>query len=148
MCMDRGFHFAANRYGHDVFLLDLYYRLREETTAIGATAASIFVTLSGPPQFCDANTPLSVCASITILVPISWIAATLRESLFYPLTPVGVLTRSAPSKPSARLLCCNSGVMRRPFAHAPEDLVHVDIRHRMVRRRGRETFLGSAITSA
>jgi hypothetical protein len=41
-------------------------------------AASIFVTLSGPPGFCDAKAPISVCASITILVPISWLAATLR----------------------------------------------------------------------
>jgi hypothetical protein len=33
--------------------------------------------LSGPPEFCEAKAPISVCASITILVPISWLAATL-----------------------------------------------------------------------
>ena len=47
-------------------------------------AASIFVTLSGPPVFCDTKIPLSICASTIILVPISWLAATLRES-FRPL---------------------------------------------------------------
>ncbi|KAI0247469.1 hypothetical protein BJV78DRAFT_915369 [Lactifluus subvellereus] len=45
-------------------------------------AASIFVTLSGPPEFCVANAPFSVCASITILVPISWLAASLLLGYF------------------------------------------------------------------
>lgn len=45
-------------------------------------AASIDVTLSGPPTFCDARAPLSICASITILVPISWLAATLLLGYF------------------------------------------------------------------
>jgi hypothetical protein len=56
-------------------------------TIIIATAASIFVTLSGPPEFCEERAPLSVCASITILVPISWLATTLRESLSHSQTP-------------------------------------------------------------
>ncbi|KAI0006072.1 hypothetical protein BJV74DRAFT_802004 [Russula compacta] len=38
-------------------------------------AASVFVTLSGPPEFCELKAPILVCASITILVPISWLAA-------------------------------------------------------------------------
>lgn len=42
-------------------------------------AASIFVTLAGPPESCGAKAPLAFCASTTILVPISWMAATLRE---------------------------------------------------------------------
>ncbi|SRR6266403_4129904 len=40
-------------------------------------AASMFVTLSGPPEICDAKAAISVCASFTILVPISWLASTL-----------------------------------------------------------------------
>ena len=59
------------------------------------TAASIFVTLSGPPELCVAKAPLTICASITILVPISWLAASLRESSSnadrrhaQPLTPL------------------------------------------------------------
>jgi hypothetical protein len=50
------------------------------------TAASIFVTLSGPPEFCAAKVPFSVCSSITILVPICWLAASLCKSF-----PPGVL---------------------------------------------------------
>jgi len=56
-------------------------------------AASIFVTLSGPPEFCDAKTPISVCSSITILVPISWLAATLCAYNVY------LLRRFAPNTP-------------------------------------------------
>jgi len=45
-------------------------------------AASIFVTLAGPPEFCGARAPLAFCASTTILVPISWMAATLLLGYF------------------------------------------------------------------
>ncbi|KAH9966711.1 hypothetical protein BC827DRAFT_691080 [Russula dissimulans] len=45
-------------------------------------AASIFVTLSGPPEFCETRAPISVCASITILVPVSWLATTLLQAYF------------------------------------------------------------------
>ncbi|KAI0273675.1 hypothetical protein BC834DRAFT_966164 [Gloeopeniophorella convolvens] len=47
-------------------------------TGIFATlqiAASIYITLSGPPEYCKAKTPLSVCASITLLVPVTWLSA-------------------------------------------------------------------------
>ncbi|KAI0306532.1 hypothetical protein B0F90DRAFT_1665802 [Multifurca ochricompacta] len=44
------------------------------------TAASIITTMSGPPEFCEMKAPLSICASTTILVPISWLAATLSIS--------------------------------------------------------------------
>ena len=56
-------------------------------------AATIFVTLSGPPESCDAKTPIYVCSSITILVPISWLAATLRAY------NVLLLRRPAPDTP-------------------------------------------------
>jgi hypothetical protein len=45
-------------------------------------AASIFITLAGPPEYCGTRAPLAFCASATILVPISWMAATLRERDF------------------------------------------------------------------
>ena len=50
-------------------------------------AGSIFVTMSGPPEFCDTKAAISVCASFTILVPITWLASTLcayNFLLFYP----------------------------------------------------------------
>jgi hypothetical protein len=48
----------------------------------GPTAACISATLRGPPEFCGKNTPLSICASSTILVPVCWLAATSRECGF------------------------------------------------------------------
>lgn len=69
------------------------------------TAASIFVTLSGPPEFCDTKTPISVCSSITILVPISWLAATLRA---YNIL---LLRRPAPNTP----LCVQCWVTLWPY---------------------------------
>jgi len=45
-------------------------------------AGSIFVTLTGPPESCQAKVPLSFCASTTILVPISWLAAMLLLGYF------------------------------------------------------------------
>ena len=57
-------------------------------------AASIFVTLSGPPEFCETKAPISVCASTTILVPISWLAATLCAYNF-------LLPRLRPSLPNS-----------------------------------------------
>lgn len=46
-------------------------------------AASIFVTLVGPPESCEVvGASLAVCASTTILVPISWLAATLLLGYF------------------------------------------------------------------
>lgn len=49
-------------------------------------AASTFVTLSGPPEFCDTKAAISVCASFTILVPISWLASTLLLSYFVAIS--------------------------------------------------------------
>lgn len=95
-------------------------------------AASIFVTLSGPPEFCDAKTPISVCSSITILVPISWLAATLRAY------NVLLLRRPAPDTPrasSAGLLCGHIDVMHHAPAFAPRAVVHLHLFHRLVRRR-------------
>ncbi len=92
-------------------------------------------------MFCDAKAPLSICASITILVPISWLAATLREFL---RLKVGVSADSAsPFVPSARLLCHGSGAMRFPLAREPEPMVHIDIRGSMVRRREKQTLFGT-----
>ena len=68
-------------------------------------AASIFVTLSGPPEFCDVKTPISVCSSITILVPISWLAATLCA---YNIL---LLRRPAPDAP----LCVQCWVTLWPY---------------------------------
>ncbi|KAF8274973.1 hypothetical protein EI94DRAFT_14876 [Lactarius quietus] len=48
-------------------------------------AASIFITLAGPPESCEARAPLTFCASTTILVPISWMAATLLLGYFIGL---------------------------------------------------------------
>ena len=48
-------------------------------------AACISATLSGPPEFCEKEAPLSICASITVLVPISWLATTSREYLLSPV---------------------------------------------------------------
>lgn len=44
--------------------------------------ACVSATLSGPPEFCEKKAPLSICASITVLVPISWLATTSREFSF------------------------------------------------------------------
>ncbi|KAI9510878.1 hypothetical protein F5148DRAFT_489919 [Russula earlei] len=49
-------------------------------------AASIFVTLTGPPEFCEARAPISVCSSITILVPVTWLAATLLLGYFIAIS--------------------------------------------------------------
>jgi hypothetical protein len=50
-------------------------------------AGSIFVTMSGPPEFCDTKAAISVCASFTILVPISWLASTLCAYNFLQFCP-------------------------------------------------------------
>ncbi|KAH9043192.1 hypothetical protein EDB85DRAFT_1913970 [Lactarius pseudohatsudake] len=49
-------------------------------------AASVFVTLVGPPESCEARAPLAVCASTTILVPVSWLSATLLLGYFIAIT--------------------------------------------------------------
>ncbi|KAI9446416.1 hypothetical protein H4582DRAFT_2165153 [Lactarius indigo] len=49
-------------------------------------AASVFVTLVGPPESCAVGAPLAVCASTTILVPVSWLAATLLLGYFMAIT--------------------------------------------------------------
>ncbi|KAH9180594.1 hypothetical protein EDB89DRAFT_1920000 [Lactarius sanguifluus] len=49
-------------------------------------AASVFVTLVGPPESCEAGAPLTVCASTTILVPVSWLSATLLLGYFIAIT--------------------------------------------------------------
>ncbi|KAH9981256.1 hypothetical protein BGW80DRAFT_321286 [Lactifluus volemus] len=49
-------------------------------------AACISTTLRGPPEFCEKNAPLSICASITILVPISWLAATSLLAYFVAIS--------------------------------------------------------------
>jgi len=45
-------------------------------------AASVFATLAGPSESCEARAPLAICASATILVPISWLTATLLLGYF------------------------------------------------------------------
>jgi hypothetical protein len=88
MCLDRDFHVAANRscsYSYVVLVSSLKQFPRCMTTA-----ASIFVTLSGPPSFCNAKGPLSICASFIILVPISWVAATLLLGYFITIVALCV----------------------------------------------------------
>ncbi|KAH9979857.1 hypothetical protein BGW80DRAFT_1270840 [Lactifluus volemus] len=53
-------------------------------------AASIFVTLSGPPEFCVAMVQLSICSSITILVPVSWLATFLLLGYFVTIMALSV----------------------------------------------------------
>ncbi|KAI0310044.1 hypothetical protein OF83DRAFT_920934 [Amylostereum chailletii] len=55
-----------------------------------ALAASIDVTLSGPPVFCQPNVPFSVCASVTILVPVSWLAGITMLTYFLAILGLSV----------------------------------------------------------
>ncbi|THH20367.1 hypothetical protein EW146_g959 [Bondarzewia mesenterica] len=50
--------------------------------SILALAASIDATVSGPPVLCQPAAPFSVCASATVLVPVSWLASTLMLAYF------------------------------------------------------------------
>ncbi|TFY55557.1 hypothetical protein EVG20_g9278 [Dentipellis fragilis] len=53
--------------------------------AILELAASIDITVSGPPFMCKSGAPFSVCASSTVLVPISWLAGILMLAYFLAL---------------------------------------------------------------
>lgn len=79
--VDQYFHDATDRY------CTIYPPSFLMSLMLESIAASIFVTLSGPPEFCDTKAAISVCASFTILVPISWLASTLCAYNFLLLCP-------------------------------------------------------------
>ncbi|KZV75743.1 hypothetical protein PENSPDRAFT_748166 [Peniophora sp. CONT] len=56
--------------------------------AILSLAASITATIGGPPMFCHDHVPFSLCASATVIVPVSWLAGILMLSYF--LTILGL----------------------------------------------------------
>jgi hypothetical protein len=98
-------------------------------------AASIFVTLSGPPEFCDTKAAISVCASFTILVPISWPASTLCAYNSLLLCPD--VSFNIPCAHSARLLCGDIDAVYHTPARVSSVVVHLDLYHRLVHRRRR-----------
>ncbi|KAI0065470.1 hypothetical protein BV25DRAFT_1693584 [Artomyces pyxidatus] len=53
-------------------------------------AASIDVTISGPPAVCQSKAPFSVCASSTVLVPVSWLIGLLMLGYFLTLLGMSV----------------------------------------------------------
>jgi hypothetical protein len=122
MRLDRDFHDSANRY----FYVVLVSSLLKQFLRCTITAASIFVTLSGPPSFCNAKGPLSICASFVILVPISWVAATLCESLS-DLQILVCADSACLLILSARLLYHNCSAMRFPLAHVLGAMVYIDL---------------------
>ncbi|VDC06005.1 unnamed protein product [Peniophora sp. CBMAI 1063] len=56
--------------------------------AVLSLAASITATIGGPPMFCHDHVPFSLCASATVLVPVSWLTGILMLSYF--LTILGL----------------------------------------------------------
>ena len=93
-------------------------------------AASIFVTMSGPPEFCDTKAAISVCASFTILVPISWLASTLCVYNFLLVYPdVSSKTLCAHS---ARLLCSDIDAVYHAPARVSSVVVYLDLYHHLV----------------
>src|SRR5450755_4426816 len=95
---------------------------------LASIAASIFVTLSGPPEFCDTKAAISVCASFTILVPISWLASTLCAYNLLLLCPD--VSSNIPCAHSARLLCGDIDAVYHTPARVSSVVVHLDLYHR------------------
>ncbi|KAI0035707.1 hypothetical protein K488DRAFT_82745 [Vararia minispora EC-137] len=64
-------------------------------------AAGIAVVLGGPPVYCQKNVPYDLCASSTILVPVSWFAGIIMLSYF--LTILGLSVGHMRSEPGVWL---------------------------------------------
>ncbi|KAI0251625.1 hypothetical protein BJV78DRAFT_415165 [Lactifluus subvellereus] len=80
--------------------------------------------------FCVPKTPLSICASTTVLIPICWLAASLLLGYFVAILEMCV---------------------HRALARARGTLVHLDLQRRLVRRRpvrGKQVHLNSTAPPA
>ncbi|KDQ60722.1 hypothetical protein JAAARDRAFT_67157 [Jaapia argillacea MUCL 33604] len=54
-------------------------------------AASLDVTVNGPPLFCRADAPVAVCASSYLLMPTTWLASVTLLAYFFSLVIISVV---------------------------------------------------------